>query len=694
MIQLLQNNNIIKMHKINFTPTTFFRIIVDKIQSGTKLFVLMIFLGFISISHVQSQNIQQNGGVNENVQSAMSIKLPDGRLYRKEQERIYRLIEGQAHHLRGLLYPWKNDPSMLLITKSGSGEHHIRPNTTFAADLAFLYRFGDFDAKVVGTSRELLLSKELIPLLRYLVRTHRTGDLKTDDGRSWGNAWQSAHWAATLGNAAWWSWSGIPLDIKKGVCRVVAHEADRIEKTIPPHQVKLDSKSEENAWNSQVLSAAILLMPDDPRRLQWESAVKKWSLSSYLRQSDAASANLVDNILISKQFTGANIYNDFSLENHDIVHPDYMGAWIMNAGNDLDFLLTGRKAYEAFLYNLSHVYDMQKRFLLPDGGYCYPNGQDWALFRNADWITCHATAVARFNDPEALYHLHNGIATAEKMQARNTDGAIYAPGENYFPSSQPHLGYWLTQAWLVLHFAKNELVERPPASGVNYLQDGKIILHRDSKAIQTVSWGEMIMIQMMPMAKDHVMSPDQRNGIGRVVVKNSKDKDSTLAVTLKQIEVKPNKNGFSVKMVLRHGDLIQSDISCETHDNGSFTIKEKLTALKPCNTSAIETLSFGILNNPNWVYETGKRNLKIGDKSFVAKAASGLEYSLSATAASVDKMLFKLDRPSVISYKVAKQIDRSRFTDILVLNSIDKEHEWKNGELVSQRSVTIAVESK
>jgi len=60
----------------------------------------------------------------------MECKLPDSKLYQKEVARIYRLIEGQAHCLRGLIHAWKNDSSMLLITKSESGEHCIRLNAT------------------------------------------------------------------------------------------------------------------------------------------------------------------------------------------------------------------------------------------------------------------------------------------------------------------------------------------------------------------------------------------------------------------------------------------------------------------------------------------------------------------------------------------------------------------------------------
>jgi hypothetical protein len=293
-----------------------------------------------------------------------------------------------------------------------------------------------------------------------------------------------------------------------------------------------------------------------------------------------------------------------------------------------------------------------------------------------------------------LYYLHNALDAAEKMQARNSNGAIYAPGENFFPSSQPHLGYWLSQAWLILHFAEKDLKEKTPLSGVDDLEEGKIIIHRDNKAIETVSWGEQKMIQMMPMAKDHIVSPAQRNGIGRVFVKKTNDKDSILPIKLKKVNVKPSKNGFSMRMVLNHGDLIQSHISCSTNSDGSFTINERLTALIPCTTDSIETLTFGILNNPNWIYESGKRNLKIGNQSFEAIAATGLVYSNSARTASVDDLLFKMDKASAISYKIAKQIERSRFTDLLILNSIPTRHVWKKDEVISERQLTIEVQAK
>ncbi|SHG44372.1 hypothetical protein SAMN05443549_10485 [Flavobacterium fluvii] len=640
----------------------------------------VLFLGGVFHYNVKAQSSASSDA------SVLTCQIKENPLYQQEKDRIYQLIEKQVHHLRGGIQNWKGDSSMKLMTKSGSGEASIRPNAAFAASMSFLYRFGKFDPATVGLSKKEMLQNEIIPMIRYLVRTHRVGDLKTDDGKAWGDAWQSALWVSLMGNAAWYVWDELPSDIQQGARNVVAHEADRIAAGNPPHKLKLDSKSEENSWNSQVISAALFLMPNDSRYAKWEKALQKWAMSSYLRPADSSSTAIVDQIPVSKQFNGANIYDDFTLENHDIVHPDYMGAWIQNAENDVYYLLSGRKPLQAFLYNLPQIYKNQMRLFLPDGGYCYPSGQDWAIFRNADWMPSHATAVARFNDPEAVYFLRAGLETAEKMQQRNQDGAIYAPGENYFASAQGHLSYWLAQAWLELQFAQKELKPVMQKPGTNYFVDGKFLINRTKNAFHSISWGEKIMIQLMPLAKDHIVSPDQRNGIGSISVN-----DTVQRVVLKSVDVKETKNSFVVNMVVQHGKYIQAAIRCESKPNGQLTISEKLTALQDCTTNSVGTLSFGILNNPNWVYEKGSRTLKLDQQESNVKAASGQTNQAVAKSVKVDNLNFDLGSQSNVIYKAATKMKDSRHTDLLVLNAIKDKHEWKQGNVISENKVTISV---
>ena len=102
---------------------------------------------------------------------------------REVQNRIYRAVQKQAHHLLGTVHPWEEDPSLRLLTDSRSGEHWIRPNTGAIEGFAFLHRFGPYDEKVTGVSRPELLDDTIVPMMRYLVATHVTGTRATSDGK-------------------------------------------------------------------------------------------------------------------------------------------------------------------------------------------------------------------------------------------------------------------------------------------------------------------------------------------------------------------------------------------------------------------------------------------------------------------------------------------------------------------------------
>jgi len=351
---------------------------------------------------------------------------------REMQSRIYQAAEKQAHYLLGTVRSWNQDTALRLLTESKSGEHWIRPNTGAVEGFAFLHRFGPYHEKLVGVSRAELLSNTIVPMMRYLVATHMTGSRATSDQKQWGDAWQSAHWAQMLGRGAWFVWTDLPADLRAGVRRVVAHEAERIARSEPPHQLRLDTKAEENAWNSQVLSVAMLLLPEDPRRVDWEKAYQKWVMSSFLRPADERNETVVDGRMVREQFTGANIFDDFTLENHDFVHPDYMTTFSLSLGCASDFAMTGRRMPEALVFNVAPIYENLKWMLLPDGGFVYPNGQDWELFRNPSWLGKHVLMAVWAHDPDAWTWVLRTLDTLEKMQARPLDGAVFHPGEYFF----------------------------------------------------------------------------------------------------------------------------------------------------------------------------------------------------------------------------------------------------------------------
>ncbi|OHB71955.1 MAG: hypothetical protein A2V70_02865 [Planctomycetes bacterium RBG_13_63_9] len=606
------------------------------------------------------------------------------------QDRIYRAAENQARYLLTLVHPWQEDPGLLLMTQSKSGEHWIRPNTGAIEGLAFLYRFGPYDEKAVGLSRRALLERILLPMIRYCVVTHRTGDRATSDGKPWGDAWQSAHWAQMLGHAAWWIWEDLPDDLRHGVRRVVAHEADRIAVATPPHQLRRDTKAEENAWNSQILSVAVLLLPEDPRRPLWQQAFQRWVLSAHLRPADETSQTIVDGRTLAEQFTGANVFDDYTMENHGFVHPDYMTCFSLSLGCSLHYRLTGRPMPEALLHNVSGMYENLKWFALPDGGFVYPNGQDWELFRNPVWHYTHLLMAVYAADADAWSLMASSLDTLEEMQRRHASGRVYGPDESFFASAPTDLFRYLGRSWLVLEAAETIRDAPRPRLGVRRLDSAMVVLNRTPKAAHSLSWGAKIMAMCVPLRLDRVVSPHQSSGIGHIRVE---DRKKPLPVSLADVRVENNGESFTADLVVDHGkDQVRAELHVESDADGSLTLSERLVAAADLTTVEVATGLIGVLNNRNWVYEKGKRRITIDEEQVTVPALSGKDFAREGSKRlDLDSVLrIESEGPLDVRYLGATRAERGRATDELYLNYLGGKRSWRRGQTISATKVRIS----
>jgi hypothetical protein len=627
-------------------------------------------------------------------QPPMAIRLPDSApdSVRDVQTRIYLAMEKQARYLLSTVHPWDEDQQLLLLTESRSGEHWVRPNSGAVEGFCFLYRFGPYDETQVGRSRADLLKQTILPMMRYLTQTHITGTRPTSDGKPWGNAWQSAHWAQMLGRGAWWVWPELPAELRDRVKRLVLYEADRIANATPPYQLRNDTKAEENAWNSQILSVAMLLMPGDSRFATWQRKYQEWVMSSFLRPADETNDRQVDGRRVRDQFHGANIFDDFTLENHGFVHPDYMTCFNLSLGCAVDFAMTDRHPPEALLFNAGPIYDNLKWMQLPDGGFVYPNGQDWEVFRNPDWLGKHILMAVWARDPDAWAGVMCTLGALERMQSRTDSGAIFHSREYFFASKQHDVFRMLGNSWLNLQVA-TAIVNRPhDPLGVRRWDSAKIVLHRSPTAIHTVSWGARVMAQCVPLRLDRIVSPYERNGVGYV---RTADSPKPLRVELRGATVNDDKSGFDVKLVVDHGKAIRATLRFRSEADGSFVMQEQLVALEEITTGEIATGCIGILNNPFWVYERGKRQITVDGKPFEMTSGSGeVRPCEGAKQIAVDDVLkISAERPLAASYKSAREPERGRITDLLILNHLPGERHWQSGQAISTYEAVIRCEA-
>lgn len=437
------------------------------------------------------------------------------------QPRGERMLREQVRYLLGALPPGEIP---------NESENAIRPLTGTAVACAVCLKFA-------GCEEPAETRAAVIRILRDVTRTHLTGGGKTASGRPWGHHWQSAFWAYEAAFAAWLLWPDLPEDVRQAVAAMTVDEADRFVDMPPPYAEFLDTKAEENAWNSMVLVLASEVLPDHPHRPRWRERALGYMISAFATRADRTSDRMVDGRPVRDWVKGANVHSDFTLENHGFVHPDYMMAISMNLTNALVYRLLGRPAPQAVLFNAQPMYDSLKFFSLPDGGLFYPNATDWNLHELAHTWNVHTLMERVGRDRQAGALAKLGLATLERMQARNPDGRLYAPGEyTSYRNFEAHAGFLTSTALLSAKLWPAAEDPKPLATvwkeleGGRMFDDGRFFVLRAPGALSSFAWGLRIMGQTIPFDADPVVNPMNHSYLGLAQDWNDTDRPGQIGV--------------------------------------------------------------------------------------------------------------------------------------------------------------------
>ena len=528
--------------------------------------------------------------------------------------RLEPILVQQSRYLVSLLRPWEQDEHALLLTKGGSGEHDIRPNAHTAAGLATIYRCLPREQFPADFTPEFCRDRA-IDILRFLLLTHGAGGKRCADGKNWRGQWQSAHWAASTGTACWLLWDELSEDMRWLAAKMITEEADRFVGVIPPAQVKNDTKAEENAWNSEVISLAFNMFPDHPHHDIWGETAIRWAVSSFARQQDVTCDMLCDGRPLRDWLTAPNIHDDYTLENHSRVHPDYM--------NTIDMLLMQIRFYEwadrphpeALEHNVRGIYENLKVLSFADGGYLYPNGQDWHLHRCPDWFRTHVSQAVLYGDRQAARLARICLETIECMAARNPDGALFLQDEFFFASTQ-HMFFELAcQAYLMLR-TKGE--GAPPISekelicqlaGTYLFESGEFAILRTPNSVSTFSWGARTMGMVLPLQKDILLTPYESSLVGTVIIDSVRHERSVVQ-EVRYIEME---RGFAVVGVLERAEgAVKQRFGFAALEDDRCIYADRLYTRSEVHIDALELGTIGIANEPHWVHHDGVRTLHFG----------------------------------------------------------------------------------
>jgi hypothetical protein len=361
----------------------------------------------------------------------------------------------------------------------GNTEHFVRPVSHEAFAIAISLKLNVYDPQYIGVSKAEAINRTT-RMINSLAYHHKVNC----GSKGWGDQWQSALWAGQAAQAAWIMWEYLTPENRELISKMTIYEADRfINYTVPYYRdltgnvlTKGDSKAEENAWNSNILTIATAMMPKHPHYKQWIDKSIELQLSAYAAPSDTKSKQKVNGFTLNKILKGSNMESDGIVINHHIIHPDYMVAIMFNITNIWNYSLAKQKSPIASLFNADKIYyalvDLQVKdgntmyVKTPDGKASsqmyYPQGNDWGGKRQACyWLLDIMADIFSFDNEVSI----KGLEWAKErnkemlyMQGRDSSGQYYQGKiEDRFKTREEWLAQHAAFAYLGLWMQKHKL---------------------------------------------------------------------------------------------------------------------------------------------------------------------------------------------------------------------------------------------
>ncbi len=325
----------------------------------------------------------------------------------------------------------------------GSDERGVRPNADLSMVCAFLVKYAkpagiQLPSGITYDKIEDMARKSLV----FAYSTHKANKLKVcNGGKYWGSTstsdfvWESSLWAMSVAYSAYFQWDKLSSQQKNYIKAMLVAECNyELYRGIPTGYAG-DTKAEENGWEADILAATLGLFPDDALASKWFDRMREMAINSYSHPSDATNRTVIDswynNKTVADLYRGQNLYDDYSLQNHNLFHTSYQNVVMQELGEAalaLKMFQKGIKGTEkwksnALMHNNQQVQDNILNWLaLADGELAMPNGNDWSLFLY-DQITSYTTQACFQRDPNALMLENLAYKYIKARQKTTTDGS-------------------------------------------------------------------------------------------------------------------------------------------------------------------------------------------------------------------------------------------------------------------------------
>ena len=321
-------------------------------------------------------------------------------------------------------------------------ERGVRPNADLSMICAFLVKYGKGRVTLPNGVTWEKIEDMAMKSLVFAYSTHKANKLKVCSGNNyWGSTstsdavWESSLWAMSVAYSAFFQWDKLTDPQKDYIYKLLKAECNyELNRSIPTGYAG-DTKAEENGWEADVLAATLGLFPNDALAPRWFARLREFAINSYSHKADAQDNTVIDPDYDSKTvknlYKGQNLYDDYTLQNHNYFHTSYQNVVIQELGEAALALklfqqgLYGEEKWKtnALMHNNDKVMTEVLYWLaLADGELAMPNGNDWSLFLY-DQITSYSTNACFLRDPHALMLENLAYKMIKARQQTTSDGS-------------------------------------------------------------------------------------------------------------------------------------------------------------------------------------------------------------------------------------------------------------------------------
>ena len=564
-----------------------------------------------------------------------------------------------------------------------------------------------YDDSLSDAQRQELLAKATAGL-RYMTATHITGNQKCTDGKSWGatrkfgpESWQSGMWTGTLAFGAWLMWDQLDPSLQKDVERVVAWEDDILAGRKPPNNLWLDTKAEENGWEVPCLVLGELMFPAHPHATSWHEAALAYMMNTLCTEADTHDAEFVDGRPIEQWVGGANLQPDFTLENHNIFHPSYVGCscyFLTQAA--MYYTYAAKPIPGAATHHLADTWRMFQSIILPWGEAAYPQGMDWEL-HGLPFINLYATLATHDKDAFAA-RMEQCILQLIRAWQKMGDGSLTFPGSRLgitrhsINAEQAAYGFLAHKIFGPAAGALTATEAAAQEQGTRDYPYVDFIAHRTQKKFVSFSWKNRIMGLLIPIGEGHDQNPDFSTPIANGFI-GSFDLSPPGDVKMKVIGHSRQKtaDGFETSgTVLLDGGRLKQTLWVFSVGSQTVVYEDRVTALSDVTVQAERGVPVGIENDQ---ITGGVRHVtdKDGQTEFDQKNPSK-PVTLAGSWANVDGRLGVVTLAGAgMCYAQAAGYSPgiSVCSDILYASFSDRRRQFKPGDEVAHRIAIFVVEA-